>query len=185
RRLAPPWIAIGGTSLAGRIASYLAADGAPVRGLLFLGYPLHPAGRPEQLRADHLPGVAAPMLFVQGTRDALCELERLRPVLARLPRATLHTIEGGDHSFRVPRRAGEGPGPKRPPQPLARACGLRGDAPADEARMGRGSGAETPAPRPRRDYSRDAGRMRPAWYARSHATVAASPSATRRSISRV
>ncbi|HUE30032.1 MAG TPA: alpha/beta family hydrolase, partial [Verrucomicrobiae bacterium] len=53
-----------------------------------------------------LPGVALPMLFVQGTRDALCELERLRPVLARLPRATLHTIEGGDHSFRVPRRTG-------------------------------------------------------------------------------
>src|SRR5205823_4759886 len=75
-------------------------------GLLFLGYPLHPAGRSDELRADHLPGVALPMLFVQGTRDALCELERLRPVLARLPRATLHTIEGGDHSFRVPRRAG-------------------------------------------------------------------------------
>src|SRR5947207_13421462 len=106
RRLAPPWVAIGGKSLGGRIASYVAADGAPVRGLLFLGYPLHPAGRSDELRADHLPGVALPMLFVQGTRDALCELERLRPVLARLPRATLHTIEGGDHSFRVPRRAG-------------------------------------------------------------------------------
>ena len=97
---------IGHKSLGGRIASYVAADGAPVRGLLFLGYPLHPAGRSDELRADHLPGVALPMLFVQGTRDALCELERLRPVLARLPRATLHTIEGGDHSFRVPRRAG-------------------------------------------------------------------------------
>ncbi|HUE29770.1 MAG TPA: alpha/beta family hydrolase, partial [Verrucomicrobiae bacterium] len=57
RRLAPPWIAIGGKSLGGRIASYVAAGGAPVRGLLFLGYPLHPMGRPEQLRADHLPGV--------------------------------------------------------------------------------------------------------------------------------
>jgi len=106
RRLAPPWIAIGGKSLGGRIASYVAAAGAPVRGLLFLGYPLHPAGRPERLRADHLPGIALPMLFVQGTRDALCDLELLRPVLARLPRATLHTIDGGDHSFRVPRRAG-------------------------------------------------------------------------------
>src|SRR5213594_1738226 len=91
RRLAPPWVAIGGKSLGGRIASYVAADGAPVRGLLFLGYPLHPAGRPEQLRADHLPGVALPMLFVQGTRDALCDLERLRPVLARLPPATRGT----------------------------------------------------------------------------------------------
>lgn len=106
RRLAPPWVAIGGKSLGGRIASYVAAGGAPVRGLLFLGYPLHPAGRPEQLRADHLPGIALPMLFVQGTRDALCDLERLRPVLTGLPRATLHTIEGGDHSFRVPRRSG-------------------------------------------------------------------------------
>jgi len=106
RALAPPWIAIGGKSLGGRIASYVAAAGAPVRGLFFLGYPLHPAGRPDALRADHLPGVPLPMLFVEGTRDTLCELDRLRPVLARLPRASLHTIEGGDHSFRVPRRTG-------------------------------------------------------------------------------
>lgn len=106
RALAPPWVAIGGKSLGGRVASYLAAAGAPVRALLLLGYPLHPAGRPEALRADHLPAVPVPMLFVQGTRDALCELDRLNPVLARLPQATLHTIEGGDHSFRVPRRMG-------------------------------------------------------------------------------
>ncbi len=106
RRLAPPWIAIGGKSMGGRIASYLAVAGVPVRGLVFLGYPLHPAGRPEQLRAAHLSAVPVPMLFVQGTRDALCDLDRLRPVLAPLARATLHTIEGGDHSFRTPRRAG-------------------------------------------------------------------------------
>jgi hypothetical protein len=106
RRLAPPWIAIGGKSLGGRIASYLAAEGAPVRALVFLGYPLHPAGRPTELRADHLPRIAVPMLFVQGTRDALCECARLREVMARLPHATLHPIEGGDHSFRVPRRSG-------------------------------------------------------------------------------
>ena len=106
RALAPAWVAIGGKSLGGRIASYVAAAGAPVRGLVFLGYPLHPAGRPEQLRADHLPGIALPMLFVEGTRDTLCDLDRLRPVLARIQRATLHTIEGGDHSFRVPRRSG-------------------------------------------------------------------------------
>src|SRR5438477_6660533 len=56
RALVPPWIAIGGKSLGGRIASYVAAAGAPVRGLVFLGYPLHPAGRPDALRADHLPG---------------------------------------------------------------------------------------------------------------------------------
>ena len=110
RGLAPPWIAIGGKSLGGRIASYVATGGAPVRtpirALVFLGYPLHPAGRPDALRADHLPRVAAPMLFVQGTRDALCDLELLRPVLAGLPRARLHVVEGGDHSFRVPRRSG-------------------------------------------------------------------------------
>ena len=106
RTLTPAWVAIGGKSLGGRIASYVAAGGAPVRGLLFLGYPLHPAGRPDELRADHLPGVRAPMLFVEGTRDALCDLDRLRPVLARLPRTSLHTIQDADHSFRLPRRAG-------------------------------------------------------------------------------
>jgi predicted alpha/beta-hydrolase family hydrolase len=107
RALAPPWVAIGGKSLGGRVASHIVADSPlrePVRGLLLLGYPLHPAGRPEALRADHLPATSVPTLFVQGTRDALCELDRLRPVLARLPQATLHTIEGGDHSFRVLRR---------------------------------------------------------------------------------
>ena len=108
RTLAPPWIAIGGKSLGGRIASYVAAEPirAPVRALVFLGYPLHPAGRPDALRADHLPQVRVPMLFLQGTRDTLCDLDRLRPILARLPHARLHAIEGGDHSFRVPRRAG-------------------------------------------------------------------------------
>jgi hypothetical protein len=107
RALVPPWTAIGGKSLGGRIASYLAAAGAPVRGLLLLGYPLHPAGRPERLRADHLPAVPVPMLFVQGTRDPLCDLALLGPILATLPHATLHTVEGGDHSFRTPRRTGQ------------------------------------------------------------------------------
>jgi len=110
RDLAPPWIAIGGKSLGGRIASHLTAGGAagdaPVRGLLLLGYPLHPAGRPAQLRAEHLAAIRVPMLFVQGTRDALCDLALLRPVLARLARATLHTIEAGDHSFHAPRHTG-------------------------------------------------------------------------------
>ena len=105
--IAPPWIVIGGKSLGGRIASYLAAADAPVKALLLLGYPLHPAGRPDELRSDHLPSIAVPTLFVQGTRDALCDLERLRPVLRRMTRASLHTIEGGDHSFRKPRRAGQ------------------------------------------------------------------------------
>ena len=107
RALAPSWVAIGGKSMGGRMASYVAAAGAPVKALVFLGYPLHPAGKPDDLRADHLPAIKAPMLFVQGTRDALCDMERLRGVLAGLPNATLHTIEGGDHSFRLPRRNGK------------------------------------------------------------------------------
>jgi len=105
--IAPPWIVIGGKSLGGRIASYLAAAGAPVKGLLLLGYPLHPAGRPDELRSDHLPSISVPTLFVQGTRDALCDLERLRPVLKSMPRAALHAIDSGDHSFRKPRRMGQ------------------------------------------------------------------------------
>lgn len=105
RHLKVPWVVIGGKSMGGRIASYVTAD-SPARGLLFLGYPLHPAGRPETKRAEHLPDLRVPMLFVQGTRDALCDLGLLRPVLARVPHATLHVIEDGDHSFRVPRRRG-------------------------------------------------------------------------------
>ncbi len=108
RDLAPRWIAIGGKSMGGRIASHLAAAGAPVRGLVLLGYPLHPAGRPEQLRGTHLPAVTVPALFVQGTRDPLADLDLLRPVLAEMPHARLHLIEGGDHSFSLPRRAGRG-----------------------------------------------------------------------------
>jgi hypothetical protein len=104
--LAPPWVVIGGRSMGGRMATYLAAAGARVRGVLLLGYPLHPAGKPDALRADHLSSVRIPMLFVQGTRDALAGLARLGPVLASLPNATLHLVEDGDHSFKVPRRTG-------------------------------------------------------------------------------
>lgn len=106
RRLAPPWIAIGGKSMGGRIASHLVAAGVPVRALVLLGYPLHPAGSPERLRVDHLASVTVPTLFVQGTRDPLCDLTLLRPEIARMPAAELHTVEGGDHSLRLPRRAG-------------------------------------------------------------------------------
>jgi predicted alpha/beta-hydrolase family hydrolase len=104
--LRPPWIAIGGKSMGGRIASHLAAGGAPVAALVLLGYPLHAAGRPDTRRAAHLGRIRVPMLFVQGTRDALCDLALLRPVLATLPQATLHTIAEGDHSFGVPKRTG-------------------------------------------------------------------------------
>jgi uncharacterized protein len=100
-------LVIGGKSMGGRIASHLVAAGDPADGLLFLGYPLHPAGRPKQLRDAHLPAIAAPMLFVEGTRDPLCDLALLQPVLARLGRrATLVVIEDGDHSFHVRKSSG-------------------------------------------------------------------------------
>lgn len=96
----PKRLFLGGKSMGGRVASLLAANGTACDGLVFLGYPLHPAGRPEKLRDAHLPQIKAPMLFVEGTRDALCDLALLRPVLARLKkRASMHLVDGGDHSF--------------------------------------------------------------------------------------
>ncbi len=107
--LTPGRLFLGGKSMGGRVASHLAAAGADCEGLLFLGYPLHPAGKPERLRDGHLAEIGCPMLFVEGTRDPLCRLELLRPVLARLgARARLHLVEGGDHSFRLPKRLGRG-----------------------------------------------------------------------------
>jgi predicted alpha/beta-hydrolase family hydrolase len=106
RRLAPAWLVIGGRSMGGRIASHVAADGADVRGLLFFGFPLHPAGRPGTERAAHLGRIGVPMLFIQGTKDALADRELLRGVLAPIPHATLHEIADADHGFHVPRRSG-------------------------------------------------------------------------------
>jgi predicted alpha/beta-hydrolase family hydrolase len=100
----------GGKSMGGRMASrVLAADAArrPADALLLLGYPLHPAGRPQRLRADHFPQVRVPSLFVQGTRDALCDLDRLRALLPTLGAPSrLEVVDGGDHSFRVLKRSG-------------------------------------------------------------------------------
>ena len=93
---------VGGKSLGGRIASMCVADGMPARGLVFVGYPLHPPGRPERIRDEHLYRIEVPMLFLQGTADAFARWDLLEPVLSRLgDRATLHQVEGGDHSFRV------------------------------------------------------------------------------------
>jgi len=104
RDLGAARIVIGGKSLGGRMASHVAARGATVAGLLFLGYPLHPPGKPDKLRVAHLSAIRAPMLFFAGTRDPLCRLDLLRGTLGRLPVAvTLHVVEGGDHSFVVPK----------------------------------------------------------------------------------
>lgn len=104
--LEPSWLAIGGRSMGGRMATYVAADGVPVDALVLLGYPLHPAGKPQELRVDHLPRVGQPALFVQGTNDALANLPALRAAVATMPRATLHLLDGADHSFRIPKRSG-------------------------------------------------------------------------------
>src|SRR5438874_13824347 len=109
-RVAPglPLVA-GGKSFGGRMTSTAQAEEPlpGVRGLVFLGFPLHPPGRPGDSRADHLAEVQIPMLFLQGTRDEFADLELLRPVVKRLgDRATLHLVEGGDHSFHVLKRSG-------------------------------------------------------------------------------
>jgi predicted alpha/beta-hydrolase family hydrolase len=84
---------------------------ASVRGLAFLGFPLHPAGRPSEQRAKHLADIRLPMLFVQGTRDALAELPLLHRVTAALgTRASLRLIEHADHSFHVLVRSGRNDG---------------------------------------------------------------------------
>ena len=101
-------LAIGGKSMGGRIASQVAASGVgDLAGLVFLGYPLHPPGRPDRLRAKHLPDIKAPMLFVQGSRDTFGTPDELRPIIAPLePPADLYVVGGGDHSFKVRKGAG-------------------------------------------------------------------------------
>jgi predicted alpha/beta-hydrolase family hydrolase len=109
RRCAGLLLVAGGKSFGGRMTSQAQAIAAldGVRGLAFLGFPLHPAGKPSSDRAKHLADVHVPMLFVQGTRDGLAELKLLEPVVESLgPWATLHRVEGADHSFHVPARSG-------------------------------------------------------------------------------
>jgi predicted alpha/beta-hydrolase family hydrolase len=101
---------LGGKSLGGRVATHVAANATlvshPIAGLVLLGYPLHPPGKPTQPRTVHLPSIAAPMFIVQGTRDAFGTPEELDSVLAGIPaRSTIHRIEGGDHSFKVARQS--------------------------------------------------------------------------------
>jgi predicted alpha/beta-hydrolase family hydrolase len=99
----------GGKSFGGRMTSQAQANDAlpGVRGLVFLGFPLHPPGRPGTTRAEHLEAVQIPMLFLQGTRDEFAGLDLLRPIVQALDdRATLHVVDGGDHSFKVLRKTG-------------------------------------------------------------------------------
>jgi len=99
----------GGKSLGGRMTSGAAAKQPlpGVRGIVFLGFPLHPPKQPGDKRAEHLDRVTVPMLFLQGRRDDLAYLELLEPVCRRLaPRATLHVVDGADHSFKVLKRSG-------------------------------------------------------------------------------
>jgi len=101
-------LVIGGKSMGGRIASQVAAANSDgIAGLVLLGYPLHPPGRLDKLRTEHLPDIKVPMLIVQGARDAFGTPEELRPVLKPLKApADLYVVEGGDHSFKVPKRGG-------------------------------------------------------------------------------
>jgi predicted alpha/beta-hydrolase family hydrolase len=108
---------IGGKSMGGRMATHLAAAryvaqegrGPHLAGVVALGYPLHPPGKPQQPRTAHLPAIRTPLLIVQGSRDTFGTPEELRPVVAGIPGpATLHVVEGGDHSLVVPRSSKDG-----------------------------------------------------------------------------
>jgi uncharacterized protein len=92
----------GGKSFGGRMASIAVSEGMPAAGLIFLGYPLHPPGKPERVRDEHLYTIRVPMLFLQGTNDPFATPAVLQPVLEKLGAlATLHPVEGGGHSFEV------------------------------------------------------------------------------------
>jgi predicted alpha/beta-hydrolase family hydrolase len=108
RKLKANRLLIGGKSMGGRIASQVAAAGIEEpAGLVFLGYPLHPPGKPAQLRTTHLPQIQARMLFVQGSRDPFGTPAELRTVIKKLKlRATIYEVTGGDHSFSVPKSLG-------------------------------------------------------------------------------
>ncbi len=100
-------LVLGGKSLGGRIASHVAADRPDVDALVFLGYPLHPPGRPDRIRDAHLKDLSIPMLFVEGTRDPFCPLETLERVRRKLNAPTeVAVIDDGDHSLKVRKSSG-------------------------------------------------------------------------------
>ena len=102
-------LVIGGKSMGGRIGSQVAADpdSASIAALVFLGYPLHPPGNLAKMRDEHLPNIKAPILFIQGSRDTFGTTEEIQAVIKKHKlNATLYPIEGGDHSFKVPKSVG-------------------------------------------------------------------------------
>ena len=108
KKLKANHIVIGGKSMGGRIASQVVATQPDdVDGLVCLGYPLHPPGRPDKLRSEHLPKIKVPMLFVQGSRDTFGTKPEIQAIIKKLKLpAELYSIEGGDHSFKTPKSAG-------------------------------------------------------------------------------
>jgi hypothetical protein len=107
REIRPGRLLIGGRSMGGRAASMLAADGFACDGLVLLAYPLHPPGRPEQLRDAHLPAIKVPVLCFNGTRDSFCRRDLMESVLQRVnPKWEMHWLEGADHGFHVLRSTG-------------------------------------------------------------------------------
>lgn len=100
-------VILGGKSMGGRIGSHIVASGYPADGLVFLGYPLHPPGRPDRIRDAHLKQIEVPMLFVEGTRDPFCPLDTLERVRRSLSADTeIVVIDDGDHSLKVRKSSG-------------------------------------------------------------------------------
>jgi len=103
----PKKLIIGGRSMGGRAASMLAADGFECDGLLLLAYPLHPPGKPDQLRDAHLPAIKVPVICFNGTRDPFCTPDLMKAVLKNVKTDwKMHWVEGADHSFHVPKSSG-------------------------------------------------------------------------------
>lgn len=107
RDLSPQDLILSGKSLGGRMASMVAAQDGCAGGLVFFGYPLHPPKQTDRLRVSQFASITCPMLFIQGTRDPLCDLNLLQRYVLDpyADRATLHIVEDGDHSFNLPKKA--------------------------------------------------------------------------------
>jgi uncharacterized protein len=103
----PRRLFIGGKSMGGRIGSHIVSEGIEASGLVYLGYPLHPPGKPERIRDQHLASIKVPQLFVEGTRDPFCPLDTLTKVIGRRRlKADVVAIQDGDHSLKVRKSSG-------------------------------------------------------------------------------